>query len=151
MNCEKSTINEKNVDPIISDEDLAEIKSVMKEIAGDVNTLFSALLKRIAGREIQKTLDQMGLYYEKACDLLIIEAKRNECLNYISGKFNIEIIDETHFNCLTELYFQNKNEKWILKKVSTGKMLMTTHLTLAGQKELMLLKKVSFEILEPAG
>ncbi len=152
MNSEKVTIKNEiteNVDPIISDEDLAEIKSTMKEIAGDVSTLFSAMLKRAKGKETPKSLDQMGKYYEKACDLLIIEAQKSEFLNYVSGKLNIELIDSIHFSCSTELYFQDKNEKWVVKKVSSGKMANAIHLTPAARNELIQSKKVSFEILEP--
>jgi hypothetical protein len=149
MDTEKQTVNNENVEKIVSDEDLAEIKSAIKEITGDVSTLFSALLKRATGKETPKSLEQMGRYYEKACDLLIIEAQKSEFLNYISGKLNIELIDDIHFACSTELYFQDANEQWKVKKVSSGQMLMRPHLTLDALNELKKCKKVSFEILEP--
>jgi hypothetical protein len=148
MDAEK-TVNNKNVDQMVSDKDLAEIKSAMKEIAGDLTTLFSTMLKRVSGNETQKSLEQIGKYYEKACDLLIIDAQKNESLNYISGKLNIEITDDIHFICSTELYFQDANEQWKVKKVSSGQMLMRTHLTLDALNELKQCKKVSFEVLDP--
>lgn len=126
--------------------DLIEIQDSIKEIANDVNQLFSVVVKQLSMKPREpRSVDEMALCYEKACDMLIAEGKRNG-LAYVSGKLNVVAIDADYFLCDTQLYFQDSAGKWIVKKATSGNMSQAAYLTLAAQDEIRKAGKISFEV-----
>jgi hypothetical protein len=95
------------------------------------------------------TIDDFSASYEKTCDKIIINAKKYEDLDYVSGVFKINLKDENQFDCTADFYFKNKNEKWVTKKSSSGNFKMTEKLTLDAIKELISVKTIKIEITPP--
>jgi len=128
--------------------DVLEIRATVKEAALDLNNLFNALVENLTSIPQPKSVLEMVRCYEQPCDTLIIAAKRQEGLQYVSGKLILAPVDAHHISCAAELYFQNAAGKWVSKKTSSGP-LRATHMTPAALAEVQRLGKVEFEILDP--
>lgn len=128
--------------------DLLEIRETVKGALADLNNLFKAVLEHGLTPREPKSILEMAKCYEQPCDTLIIAAKRQESLRYVSGKLILAVLDTTHFNCAAELYFQDASDKWVVKKTSSG-ALTSHHLTAAAHDELQRMGTISFEVFDP--
>ncbi|WP_312510533.1 hypothetical protein [Massilia sp.] len=128
--------------------DVHEIRATVREAALDLNKLFSAFVENLTSIPQPKSVLEMVKCYEQPCDALIIAAKRQEGLHYVSGKLILAQADANHISCTAELYFQNAAGKWVSKKTSSGP-LRTTHLTPEALTEVQRAGKVEFEVLDP--
>lgn len=128
--------------------DLIAIRETVKGAWSDLNNLFKAVLEHGTTLHTPKSILEMAKCYEQPCDSLILAAKRQEALRYISGKLILTTVDDTRFSCSAELYFQDTSEKWVVKKTTSGP-LSWEHLTLAAREELRRLDKISFEVFDP--
>lgn len=128
--------------------DVEEIRSMVKEAMVDLNNLFSSIIGNLTTLPQPKSILEMAKCYEQPCDAVIIAGKRQEALEYVSGKLNLAILDARHFACSAELYFQDAAGKWVVKKTSSGPVAMS-HLTPEAHAELRQAGKVAFEVMDP--
>jgi len=112
--------------------------------------LFSVISDFFNSKTIEpKSIDEFASIYGEACDAIIISAKKNETLNYISGILSINFLDEHQFNCNVELYFQNTAKKWIVKKASSGNLPISERLNADAIHELTSQKTIKIEVTAP--
>lgn len=128
--------------------DLLEIRETVKGVWSDLSNLFKAVLEHGTTLREPKSILEMAKCYEQPCDALIVAAKRQEALRYVSGKLILAIVDGAQFSCAAELYFQDAGEKWVVKKTTSGPMALS-HLTAPAREELQREGKISFEIFDP--
>lgn len=114
------------------------------------NGLFSVISDFLNSATTEpKSIDEFASIYGDACDALIINAKKNETLNYISGILSINLVDEHQFSCSIELYFQNTAKKWIVKKAHSGNFQINEKLNIDAIHELQSQKTIKIEVIEP--
>jgi hypothetical protein len=128
--------------------DVQEIRATVKEAMVDLNTLFTSIIGNLTSIPQPKSVLEMVKCYEQPCDALIVGAKRQEALHYVSGKLVLTMLDSRQFACAAELYFQDAAGKWVVKKTGSGPIAMS-HLTLDAQAELQQAGKIAFEVLDP--
>ena len=58
-------------------------------------------------------LDEIKNIYTKPLDKIIIRHEKETNNTYVSGEFKVSYLDEKYYEVSYDLYFQNKNEKWI--------------------------------------
>lgn len=96
-----------------------------------------------------KSLEETAKIYSDACDTIIKNAVTNEQLTYVSGYFKMTVVNGSQFNCTAELYFKNKNGKWILK-TATSESFDYSKLQPAASQRLQAEKTIKFEVTAPS-
>ncbi len=128
---------------------LSDVKSDMHEIFNDIGAAWKNISELFFGR--QKSIDEFAQGYEEACDSIITNAVRGENLKYIAGKINFTKVGDYCFECACELYFKTQQDKWIVKKASSGRLDMIKNLLPDAVIELKEKGKIMFEVEEPKG
>lgn len=128
--------------------DLIEIRDTVKGIFTDGANLFKSVLEHGLTMREPKSILEMAKCYEAPSDTIIINAKRQETLRYVSGKLILAVVDNAQFSVSAEMYFQDAGDKWVVKKTTSGAMALT-NLVPEARAELMRLTNISYEIFDP--
>jgi|GEM_PF-5112469 len=96
------------------------------------------------------SLDKLAAGLSVDTDKLILETQQNERLKFIGGELIAlaQATQTTHFSLNLQLYFQNLQNKMILKEQK--KELAFTILDASSQSELKQKQKISYEVNTPS-
>lgn len=117
----------------------------------------TATLADVAMDEINKqlhiepiSLDKLAAGLSADTDKIILETQQNEGLKFIGGELiaSAQATQAAHFVLLLQLYFQNSQNKMILKE--QHKELALSILDEACQNELKQKQKISYEVNTPS-
>ena len=116
------------------------VNNLMTDIAGKAKTFLNIIFKP------NMTIDELAESCSKELDKKIIEEKKKE-LKYVGGILKFSYKDEKFFTMGYELYFQNKQDKWIKVSADTEQ-----EIDFLNEKSIEELKKknvIEYDIEEP--
>ena len=116
------------------------VNNLMTDIVGKAKTFLNIIFKP------NMTIDELAESCSKALDKKIIEEKKKE-LKYQGGILKFSYKDEKFFTMGYELYFQNKQDKWIKVSADTEQ-----EIDFLNEKSIEELKKknvIEYDIEEP--
>lgn len=112
------------------------------------------LLKKSFKETVKDILPKIGLeemiranYSDKLDQMILAEKVRSES-EYVGGQFNVVLLNEKSFKLAIEMYFRDKNQKWLKQSVES-EPLQTKYLNKKDFAELSRNKKISYEIDAP--
>lgn len=112
------------------------------------------LLKKSFKETVKDILPKIGLeemiranYSDKLDQMILAEKVRSES-EYVGGQFNVVLLNEKFFKLAIEMYFHDKNQKWLKQSVESDP-LQTKYLNKKDFAELSRSKKISYEIDAP--
>lgn len=107
-----------------------------------------SLLSQVNKNDI-KDISSFIKMFSRSLDTFILETEQNEGLNYRAGTLSLKLLDNDSMKLISDLYFQNKDEKWIYKQTETRAMDMDVFLTQPSIDQLRLEKELKFDIEKP--
>lgn len=116
------------------------VNSLMTDIAGKAKTFLNIIMKP------NMTIYELAESCSKELDKKIIEEKKKE-LKYQGGSLKFSYKNEKFFTIGYELYFQNKQEKWV--KVSADTEQEIDFLNEKSIEELKKKNTIEYDIEEP--
>ncbi|VXA91455.1 conserved hypothetical protein [Enhydrobacter sp. AX1] len=97
----------------------------------------------------QKSIEQFVNSQSHQIDSFIIKTQNSENLVYIAGHAFLKVVSETEMQIFFDLYFQDKFEQWVNKKVHTQKFFMKDELNDTAFTQLTSVKEFKFDIEPP--
>jgi len=116
------------------------VNNLMTDIAGKAKTFLNIIFKP------NMTIDELAESCSKELDKKIIEEKKKE-LKYVGGILKFLYKNEKFFTMGYELYFKNKQDKWV--KVSADTEQEIDFLNEKSIEELKTKNKIEYDIEEP--
>ena len=93
------------------------------------------------------SFEELNEYFSKDIDILILLTEK-EGVKFVGGIFKIALNDDKNFKTSYQLYFKNKDGKFLNKSAESDAFLLE-YLTNEAQEKLKKEKKIEFEINEP--
>lgn len=116
------------------------VNSLITDIAGKAKTFLNIIMKP------NMTIDELAESCSKELDKKIIEEKKKE-LKYRGGILKFSYKDEKYFTMGYELYFKNKQDKWV--KVSADNEQEIEFLNEKSIEEIKKKNTIQYDIEEP--
>ncbi|MBR6013604.1 MAG: hypothetical protein IK062_07475 [Selenomonadaceae bacterium] len=111
----------------------------------DISKLLTEMFKT---PKIKFDIEDFPSIFTEKIDKIILDKKAKSDENYVSGIFTIAYVDEKHYRCAFELYFEDK-EGQINSISANSDLLDISNLTDDAIRGLKLGKIIKFKISEP--
>lgn len=97
----------------------------------------------------RQSIEAFSEQYNKNFDEFILTSEKEGELTYIAGYYILNALPNTQFEINLDLYFKDKQDKWINKKSKSAPMDMETYLNDEAMKTLSDKKELKFDITHP--
>ena len=94
-------------------------------------------------------LDEIKNIYTKPVDKIIIRHEKETNNTFVSGEFKVSYLEDNFYEVSYDLYFQDKNEKWIKMSSKSKPISCEKKLKPEAIEELKKEKSIIYEIEQP--
>ena len=113
------------------------------------DVLLEMLKSLVSELRPKMSLEDLQRVYTKYIDKIILKEEYDDDVKYVGGEFNLNYIDDDHYDCDYKLFFMDKAKK--ISELSTkSKPFDAYYLDAKTRDELKEEKTIKFEIPEPS-
>ena len=140
-----NSINENKVNKVNIPDEIIDLLNTNIE---DLPNVLSQKLDKLLIPKMD--LDEIKNIYTQSLDKIIIRHEKETNNTYVSGEFKVSYLDEKYYEVSYDLYFQDKNEKWIKMSSKSNPISSERRLKPEAIAELRDKKTVAYEIFPPS-